>query len=103
MNKEFLRIREKYPNKIPTIIKKLRYNDTLPQLKKYKFLIQKELTIGNLIHVIRRNLPIDSTVALYLSINNKIYPSSTSIGHIYDSNINDDFLYVYYIGENTFG
>ena len=103
MNLEVHRLRQKYPNKIPTIVKRINYRNDLPNLKKNKFLIQKELTVGQLMHVIRKNLILDSSVALYLSINNKIYPTSKTLGEIYDLQDNKGFLYIYYVGENTFG
>ena len=103
MNLEFKKLIKKYPNKIPTIVQKHHKSRGLPILKKSKFLIQKELTIGQLLHVIRKNISLDPSIAIYLFIDKKIYPSNKTIGEIFHSRQKDDFLYVYYIGENTFG
>lgn len=103
MNLEVKRLRKKYPNKIPTIVDNLNYGSRLPKLKKNKFLIQRELTVGQLSHVIRTNLTLDPSVAIYMVINNKIHPSSKIIGNIYNDQNNEGFLYIYYVGENTFG
>jgi len=60
--------------------------------------------MGNFMHIIRKRLTLKPEVAIYLFVNNKIFPSSSVMYQVYEKNKNSDgFLYIYYSGENTFG
>lgn len=101
---ESTRIKEKYPDKIPIIIERGDISD-LPNMDKQKILIQKDLTIGQFLFIVRKKINIDSTQALFLFINNTHIPSSNStIAEAYNKHMDKDgFLYITYNSQQAFG
>lgn len=96
-------ILQKYPDRIPVIVEKLQKSKA-PLIDKNKYLIPFDLTIGQLIFVIRKRMKLRAEEALYLFINNNIPPSSSVLVDIYENNKDfDGYLYVKYSSENTFG
>ena len=97
------RMLEKYPDRIPCIIEK-HSSSKLPDIDKKKFLVPTDLTVGQLIHVIRKRVTIPSEMAIFLLINNTMPSASGSLAQVYEQHKSDDkFLYCLYNGENTFG
>ena len=102
--KEFLKIKKKYPFRIPVIVEKNIKCDDLINIKKKKYLVPNELNISSLIYLIRKNIKLDSSKALFLMTNNKILNNNKSLYDAYEENKSEDgFLYIYYTSENTFG
>ena len=102
--KEAASILAKYPDKIPIIVEKSRGCNNINDIDKKKFLVPSDLTMGQFVYVIRKRIKINSDTAIFLFINNKLPPTSSSLSGIYDENKNEDgFLYILYSGENTFG
>ena len=99
--RESTNIKEKYPNKIPCIIKPAKPL----KLAKTKFLVPYDITIGNFIHIIRNRVNISHGDALFMFVENGTFPRSyASMGQIYSENANmDGFLYFTISLENTFG
>lgn len=95
-------IMNKYPTRIPIIMET---NDkSIPKLKRQKYLVERDFTLGNFMYIIRKHLRLSPDIAIYLLINTKLFPASQLLGSIYDENCdNDGFLYIYYSGESTFG
>ena len=95
---------EKYPDRIPIIVTKSR-RSTLSDIDKNKFLVPVDLTVGQFMYVVRKRIKnIDSTQAIYLFINNTLPQITSLIGEVYKNNKNkDNFLYIEYNGEETFG
>lgn len=102
---ESQRILTKYPDKIPIICEKnINASIHCPTIDKNKYLLSKDLTIGQFIYVIRKRLNISSEKALFLFIGNTIPSSTNSILSVYNLYKEaDNFLYVSYSFENTFG
>jgi GABA(A) receptor-associated protein len=101
---ESTRIIHKYPDRIPIICEKKHNDKNIPDIDKQKYLVSKELTIGQFIYVIRKRIQINSDEAIFLFTNGIIPPSSSTIGAIYDVyKDNDLFIYFTYTKENTFG
>ncbi len=102
---ESTKIRQRYPDRIPIIVEKAQNIRTdLPEINKNKYLVPKDLSFGQFIYVIRRQLVLPPDKALFLFVNNKLFPSSEFVGDIYASNCDiDGFLYVTYSGESVFG
>ena len=97
-----------FPDKIPVIIQKYKNNENLPDIKHIKFLVPNYMTHNQLLLIIRNKMKItlDPSIALYLiSENGKMVTGSVTIGDIYEEfkNKEDNFLYFFYCGENTFG
>lgn len=97
------RIMNKYTHRIPIIVSKCN-NSKLPMIDKEKFLVPKDMNLGQFIYIIRKRIQLDSKEALFVLINNSLQPSSKLIQDIYESQKDEDgFLYIVYSSENTFG
>ena len=102
--KESENIRKKYPNRIPVIVEKSSKCKDINEIDKNKFLVPEDLTIGQFIFVIRKRLKITPEKALFIFINNKLVPTHSLMSQIYsDEKDEDNFLYIDYSSENTFG
>lgn len=102
--RESMYMMEKYPESICCIIEKSNSCKNLNDLKKNKYIIPKDLTIAQVIYIIRKRIVLDSKMSIFLYINDKIPTSNLKIGDIYyDNKDQDGFLYIKYCGENTFG
>jgi len=100
------RILRKYPGRLPVLI----YPDDhlQPIIDKNKFIVPKDLTILNLIHVIRSRLSLKNKETLLFFIKFKgrtlIPEQSNLICNYYDlMKDSDGYLRIYYSLENTFG
>ena len=102
---ESKRIKQLYPDKIPVICERSLYaGNDCPSIKKRKYLVSKDVTIAHLIFILRKGLNIDSTKGLFLFIDGNVLSCSYTIESIYNIYKDDDeFLYITYIFENTFG
>lgn len=102
--KEATDVLDKYPDKIPIIVEKNRKSNDIPTLDKIKFLVPKDLTIGQLLYVIRKRMTLSPEKALFVFIKNILPPTSMTV---YDAYLlykdDDNFLYITYSGENSFG
>jgi GABA(A) receptor-associated protein len=101
--KESSKVIKKFPDKIPTIICE---GDATLKLDKHKFLVPRDLTVGQLMYVVRGRLGnnIGPEKALYLSVANTIAETRTMLFDIYTQyKAEDGFLYLVIYGENTFG
>ena len=100
---ESMRIREKYPDRIPIICEKINRAD-VPDIDKEKYLVPNDLTVGQFIYVIRKRIKLPAEAAIYLFICGSIPPTSSLISNLYEGFKDEDgFLYVSYSKENTFG
>ena len=99
---EALRIKEKYPNRVPIICERYTVGD--PEIDRKKYLVPDDLSISNFIYVIRKRIKLKPENALYLFVNGKILNGTGLLAQIYEKNKdNDGFLYIKYTLENTFG
>lgn len=104
------RIKEKYSSKIPVIIEMSPGEKNLQDIDKHKYLLPNDLTLGKFMHVIRKRIKLNSEHALFFFIVNETNPSGIigspgqSVGEIYNQHKSEDnFLYIRYTSENTFG
>ena len=99
---ESSRMLERFPERVPIIVE--RGNCSITEIDKKKFLVPKDLSIGQFMHVIRKRIKLDSSTAIYLFVNNTLPRSSDLIINEYNNKRDKDgFLYVTYAGESTFG
>ena len=92
----------KYPDCVPVVIKKAKEID--PEIDKTKYLVPKNLPSAEFINIIRRRIKIDSKQAIFIFVNNTLFPMHVSIQEIYSNYKSEDgILYVNYTLENTFG
>ena len=103
-NAEAKRILKKYPDRIPVIVERSPNSANIPDIKKRKYLVPNDLTLGQFTFTIRKTIELKKDQAMFLFINNKILPVASLISSIYATEKDEDgFLYVKYSGENCFG
>lgn len=93
-------IMSKYPDRIPCIIE---IDKEINQVTK-KMLVPADLTVSQLLFILRKKTKFSPEKALFLFLNNIIPPSGTTVGYLYPIEKNDDnFLYFFLTSENSFG
>ena len=102
---ESRRILDKYPDKIPIICERSNItSDDCPYIDKTKYLVPNDLTLGQFLFIIRKRMKLPPEKALFLSTNNNILNSTQQLNYIYQNYKEDDnFLYITYSFENTYG
>ena len=96
---------ERYPGNVPVIIKKSSNEKILQDIDKTKYLMPKNLTISEIVFIIRRKINLKPEEAIFIFVNgNILVPMNTTINEIYNTyKSDDDFLYMTYRSENVFG
>ena len=101
--KESMRVKFKYPTRIPIICEKS-IKSNMDTIDKNKYLVQDDITCGQFIYVIRQRLKLPPEKAIFLFVNGTIPCTSDGILHIYKKEKDKDgFLYIKYSDENVFG
>ena len=102
---EASRVLEKYPDRVPIICDKSRTaSNDCPDIDKKKYLVPRNLTMGQFIYIIRKRLKLAPEKAIFLFVGNSIAPATSSVDEIYIYNKDaDGFLYITYTLENVFG
>ena len=106
-------IRLKHPDHCPVIIEK-RDGSMLPDISRKKYLVPGVSNMAKVVMEVRRNVPLNSTEAIYLTVcvynkdgslkDERMVPPSQPMDFIYQAYKDwDGFLYIQYSGENTFG
>lgn len=103
--KESKRIMNIYPDRLPVICERSENASyDCPFIDKKKYLIPRDLTVGQFLYVIRNRLKMPAEKALYIFINGTIPATAHHMDIIYEFYKDDDgFLYISYTFENTFG
>lgn len=97
------RIKKKYPDKIPIILEKYK-SLKLENIKKNKYLVPEDLTVSQFLFVIRKKINLSSEESIYLFCNNTLLCANSMFYDLYEKYRDDDnFLYLFYDSENTFG
>jgi GABA(A) receptor-associated protein len=97
-------ILEKYPDRVPLIIQPSKTDRDAYPIDKSKYITPRDLTLLQLQQIIRKRIHFPPEKAMFMFINNKIYPITSIIGTVYDTNKDSDgFLYITYCQESTFG
>ena len=102
--RESTKVMNKYEDRIPVIVVKSSRSH-LSEIDKNKYLVPQDLTIAQFLHIIRKRLKINATESIFIYIDDKTLPTtSTTISNLYrDHKDKDGFLYLTYCEENTFG
>lgn len=105
---ECVRIKSKYPDRIPILVfKDIRAtNLNIADIDKHKFLVPGDLSFGQFSYVIRKRIKLKPEISLFVFTATGFLPTtSTIISEIYNTHKDkeDGFLYIVYSGENTFG
>ncbi|KAL4603904.1 autophagy-related protein 8i-like [Castanea sativa] len=93
----------KYPNRVPLIVE--RYSKSrLPAMEKKKFLVPRDMSVGQFIHILSDRLHLAPGKALFVFVKNTLPQTATLMDSVYESFKDEDgFLYMCYSTENTFG
>ena len=99
------RVLNKYPDRAPIICERSNSADVdCPYIDKNKYLVPKDMTMGQFLYVIRKKLRIPPEKGMFLFVNDYIISASQTVGDVYEYyKYSDGFLYVSYAFENTFG
>lgn len=102
-----LKIKEKYKNCIPVYIENYSKskNDYIPKLDKNKYIVPKEITMGQLNFIIRKRIKLGPEKSLFIMTKTgDICNTGMTIFEVYEKYSNGEgFLYLEISGENTFG
>ena len=99
---------ENFNDRIPVIIERSKKDKHLKNIDVSKYLIPVNMTILNVLILIRQKLTITEEQSIYIMVNNNdtnvLLSPTQSLEYIYNNyKCNDGFLYLEYCGENTFG
>jgi len=91
-----------YPNRCPVICENIFHTKTSA---KTKYLVSLDVTFGEFIYTVRKQLQLSKNTALFFFINNSIMPPLNSLfSTLYDSyKESDGFLYITFTHEDAFG
>jgi GABA(A) receptor-associated protein len=105
LRESVLKIKEKYPDRVPIFVLRSKHDKVLPNINMNKFVVPSQLTVGELMNVVRKRIDLGQEISMFFFIEEKILICNTdSIGELYDKHKNEDgLLLMYYCGENTFG
>ena len=101
---ESKRVMSKHPGKYPLVVEKAN-NSNVKEIQKNKWLVEGDLTIGQFLLTIRRQIKIDASESIFIFINNSYLPgNSETISEVYDKyKDTDGFLYMTYSKEVAYG
>ena len=99
------RIMNKYPDRIPVLITRNQHSNNTPEIDKQKYLVPIDLTMGQLMFVIRRRLKLNSEKGLFLFVDSAVVCNSELVSTVYyrSHDPEDGFLHAVYSCENVFG
>lgn len=102
---ELERLKRNYPDKIPVFISKsTSANDSVPDIRKHKFLVPAEFKMAEFVLTIRRWLLLTPEQAIFIFIGNVLPMTSATIGELHAEHKGaDGVLRMNYAAENTFG
>lgn len=100
---ESKKIRDKFPDKVPIIIE-IGNDVDLQNLDKRKFLVPKDITVGQFMCTIRKRMNLNPDKTIFFFVNGMIPPVSELIGQIDQMYKSDDgFLVIRIEAESSFG
>jgi GABA(A) receptor-associated protein len=98
------RITKKYPGRLPVFVFRLPTATDVPDIAKHKYLVPSEITVGNFMHLIRKQIKLTPEKSLFLFIDNVLPAVSQTMTEVYNQYKREDgTLRMYYTSENTFG
>lgn len=98
------RVSKEHPDRCSVIVGKSDTATSIPEIDKHKFLVPRDITIGQFAFIIRQRLKLPPQKALFIFIDHHMPLASSLMGSVYDIHKDsDNFLYITYAEENTFG
>lgn len=76
----------------------------LPEMEKKKYLVPRDMSVGQFIHILSVRLQLAPGKALFVFVKNTLPQTSSLMETVYESFKDEDgFLYMCYSSEKTFG
>ena len=101
---EAQRVLSHYPDRVPVVVEPARLDESNPPVHKRKFLVPRDLTMQQMMYVIRRQLKMSKEESIFVYVNGSMMMQSMLISEIYERHRDDDcFLYMTYQFESVFG
>ncbi|CAN6572568.1 unnamed protein product [Malus baccata var. baccata] len=93
----------KYPDRVPVIVEKYARSN-LPQMEKKKYLVPRDMSVGQFIYVLSSRLHLAPGTALFVFVKDTLPQTASLMDSVYESFKDvDGFLYLCYSTEKTFG
>ncbi|KAK9070039.1 hypothetical protein SSX86_010438 [Deinandra increscens subsp. villosa] len=93
----------RYPDRLPVVVERYTKTD-LPEMEKKKYLVPRDMSVGQFIHILSNRLHLSPGKALFIFVQNTLPQTSSLIESVYESFKDEDgFLYMCYSSEKTFG
>ncbi|XP_038975172.1 LOW QUALITY PROTEIN: autophagy-related protein 8i-like [Phoenix dactylifera] len=93
----------KYPDRVPVIVERFTRCD-LPEMEKKKYLVPRDMSVGQFIHILSGRLHLSPGKALFVFVKNTLPQTASLMDTMYESYKDEDgFLYICYSSEKTFG
>ncbi|XP_057461242.1 autophagy-related protein 8i-like [Actinidia eriantha] len=93
----------KYPDRVPVVVERYAKTD-LPAMEKKKYLVPRDMSVGQFIHILSGRLHLAPGKALFVFVKNTLPQTSSLMESVYESFKDEDgFLYMCYSSEKTFG
>lgn len=95
----------RYPDKIPVICEMNPSVDMKLKMTRMKYLVPRDLTVGQLAYVIRKRFELPPEKAMFIMVDNKVVPPTMAlVSDIYNRHKDiDNFLYTGIYFESFFG
>jgi GABA(A) receptor-associated protein len=101
--KESEKMLSKFKDRVPVVCEKIK-NNSIKELEKNKYLVPKDLSISQFMFILRKRIELTEKDAIFIYINGVLPKNTLTFEEIYSEYKNDDnFLYIEYGLENTFG
>ncbi|KAK2076625.1 ubiquitin-like protein atg8 [Prototheca wickerhamii] len=85
------------------IVEKAEKSD-IPDIDKKKYLVPGDLTVGQFVYVIRKRIKVSPEKAIFMFVGKVLPQTAALMTDVYEEHKDvDEFLYITYSGENTFG
>ncbi|KAG6786997.1 hypothetical protein POTOM_008622 [Populus tomentosa] len=104
----------KYPLRVPVVVERYCKTD-LPEMEKKKYLVPRDMSVGQFIHILSSRLRLTPGKALFVFVKDtlpqtaniwypSLLPAAALMDSVYESLKDEDgFLYMCYSSEKTFG
>ncbi|XP_077148905.1 microtubule-associated protein 1 light chain 3 gamma isoform X2 [Ranitomeya variabilis] len=102
---EVIRMKSKFPTKVPVIVERYKREKYLPLLDKTKFLVPRDLPMSQFLNILRNRMNLSATHAFYILVNERnLCSMSFTMTELYrDLKDEDGFLYMTYASQEMFG
>jgi GABA(A) receptor-associated protein len=99
------KIFNKYPDKIPIFVQKEKSCHDLPDTMTQKYLVPRDLTLGQFLYTIRKRIMLPPEKALFIFFDQHLLNTESMMIEIYEKHHSkeDNMLYALCSTESTFG